>query len=130
MKQRLLPDLQNHLDGFFGVPSASLDADMGVSLLAASDDGIPVANSLPEIWAPAVSSPDAVSIDGQDGGIAVPSAASENVTYQIADSLPDGTAPEDTGGMATGTISPTPATIGSRVCGHDEPNAHHGARFR
>jgi hypothetical protein len=72
--------------------------------LAASDAGIPVANTLSEIWlAPAVSSPDAVSIDGQDGpntSIAVPSALSENVIYQIADGVPDGTAPEHTGGMA------------------------------
>jgi hypothetical protein len=82
--------------------------------LAASDAGIPVANTLSEIWlAPAVSSPDAVSIDGQDGpntSIAVPSAPSENVIYQIADGVPDGAAPEHTGGMATGIISPTPAT--------------------
>jgi Tryptophan-rich Synechocystis species C-terminal domain/Subtilase family len=104
MMPRFIPDLQSHLDGFFGLPRVEPDYDMNVSLSAASD-GISVANTAPVIWLPsAVSSPDAASVNGQvdpNDGIAVPSGPNEN-------GVPDDARPEDTGGMATGTILPTP----------------------
>jgi hypothetical protein len=55
-------------DFFNSLLGAEPDADMSVSLLAASDDGIPLANTLPKIWpTTSVSNSDAASVDGQAG---------------------------------------------------------------
>jgi Tryptophan-rich Synechocystis species C-terminal domain/Subtilase family len=105
MKLRFIPDLQTHLDDFFDLAWA--DAEESVSLFTASDIRIPFPNSLPEVWSTsAVASPDVVSIDGQadlGGGVAVPSASSDDVGYLTASGVPDDTPPECTSGVATGT---------------------------
>ena len=112
MKPRIIPDPQDHLDGFFGPTGA--EADANISLLAGGDGGIPVANMLPEMWlTPAVSSPDATSADGQDGGhgaVAAPSAMDEDVAYPVVDGVADNAASDDSGGTTgSGSILPAPA---------------------